>query len=497
MFQQISKPTLIIVMAVMWVSCSWSDSDKNTPENNSDTADSDSASDSTSDTIPDSIEPQIIPEDEAAILKKIEAEAAASENMTFDELLTRYPAQSNTSLDFSPLEALNLSLIQLSDFALDETALALLEANGFVISNTSDRSSFFREYAKIYKADLPVYISADAILDAMHRSFDDILKSLEERTLYSSLDTLLGDLRADLNSSSTLPNEVKADLDTYLTIAHSLLLDKLQPVHFAPKDDVEALYNDARSASGIGSATLFGENRELDFSQFKPRGHYLESEELETYFRAMMWLGRIDFRMVETLSNGSQVLRRRQLAAVLGLHFLTQAHLSEWHVINRVVELFVGESDNLTPLQTGDMFTALNVSRFADLDSFSDDEIKEKILSNGFGAQRICSHIMNNGMASGTLPLNASFLIFGQRFVVDSHVFSNLVYDRVQKGKLMRMMPNPLDVGFAVLNNNQSGPLLKDEMTLANYAPDLHMMRTVVSAYDDDFWDANLYNLWL
>jgi hypothetical protein len=40
--------------------------------------------------------------------------------------------------------------------------------------------------------------------------------------------------------------------------------------------------------------------RKLDFSQFKPRGHYnkviwtQEGERtLENYFRAMMWLGRI------------------------------------------------------------------------------------------------------------------------------------------------------------------------------------------------------------
>ena len=41
---------------------------------------------------------------------------------------------------------------------------------------------------------------------------------------------------------------------------------------------------------------------------------------------------------------------------------------------------------------------------------------------------------MVNGLAEGTLPLSRSFLLLGQRYVVDSHVFSNVVYDRVQRG---------------------------------------------------------------
>jgi len=35
--------------------------------------------------------------------------------------------------------------------------------------------------------------------------------------------------------------------------------------------------------------------------------------------------------------------------------------------------------------------------------------------------------------------------------VVDSEVFSNLVYDRVGHGAVMRMMPNPLDIAYAAL----------------------------------------------
>jgi len=42
--------------------------------------------------------------------------------------------------------------------------------------------------------------------------------------------------------------------------------------------------------------TLFGRERDEDFSQFKPRGHYQKSEELSSYFKCLMWLGRIELQ---------------------------------------------------------------------------------------------------------------------------------------------------------------------------------------------------------
>lgn len=54
---------------------------------------------------------------------------------------------------------------------------------------------------------------------------------------------------------------------------------------------------------------------QVNRSPFKPRGHYADhlQLQLQRYFRATMWLGRNDFRFIETLPDGTQVFRRRQL----------------------------------------------------------------------------------------------------------------------------------------------------------------------------------------
>jgi hypothetical protein len=92
------------------------------------------------------------------------------------------------------------------------------------------------------------------------------------------------------------------------------------------------------------------------------------------------------------------------------------------------------------------------------------------------------------------LPLDRTFLVFGQRYAIDSHVFSNVVYDRVPA---RRMMPSPFDAAFAAFHNDQAGSMLDAELRAFAYAPNLASMRVLADAHGTEFWDGNLYNLLL
>jgi hypothetical protein len=395
-----------------------------------------------------------------------------------------------------------LSLIQASPLAFDEADLAQLGNTGFAISSSRSVPSFLYGYANIYAADLPVYISADSILYSIHDSFDAILKQLELRVLVPELDALLGGMRERL---AALPAGVasataRADADVYLTLAASLLQGKgLAPNAGGDAALVSTLFGMANLASGATSVKLFEVERDEDFSQFEARGHYAGDPVLERYFRAMMWLGRIDFRMLETQQDGSQVFRRRQLEAALLLRELIDAPLrARFDRIDETVTAFVGEHDYMRLGELDALLSDLGVTSLAGLGGIQDDTIVQLIVAKGYGAQRISSHIMFNGMPEpGTLPLSASFALLGQRYVIDSHVFSNVVYDRAGKGTIKRMMPNPLDIAYAALENDQAVSLLAPELARFPYAADLESMRVLADAHPPSFWGGNLYNLWL
>jgi hypothetical protein len=208
----------------------------------------------------------------------------------------------------------------------------------------------------------------------------------------------------------------------------------------------------------------------------------------------MMWLGRIDLRLVETLDDGSRVLRRGQVESMLMLReIMDEALLADWSLIDRIVTAFVGEHDYMTVAQTSSLMQELRITTLSELSRVSDAALTEAILAGQYGEQRIASHVMRKSPGAPTLPLNASFALFGQRYVVDSHVFSQVVYDRVKT----RVVPDPLDAAFAALGNDHALPLLQDAMAAHEYAGNLAAMRRVVDAHPESSWQSSLYTLWL
>jgi hypothetical protein len=98
------------------------------------------------------------------------------------------------------------------------------------------------------------------------------------------------------------------------------------------------------------------------------------------------------------------------------------------------------------------------------------------------------------------LVLPRVYLLLGLRFTIDSYVFNNVTYDRVQDlrtgQKVTRMLPSELDVGFA-LGNNGAAHHLKPELDQYGYQGVLHELRFLIDAHPADFWDQSFYSGWL
>jgi len=419
----------------------------------------------------------------------------ASRDLDASGLLAKRAVNELQTLSYDPRSSEFLDRIQASALALDDDELAHLGANGFVISKRSAFPTFVRGYAAVYSEHLPVYISADAILEAVHSSYDSILELTERTALVNAVSEMLSAMHARLPSLAAQNPASAADLDVYLTLARSLLKGTvLAPVAGGDANTVRDLYRLATQASGQASVTLFGAERQFDASQFTPRGHYSDDPTLKAYFQAMIWLGRTDFRLIETNSDGSQKFLRAQYDAMLLLRqTMNDEELARFQKVETALQAFLGESDTMTATQIDALLAdlgGLDAARAA-----SDTRVEATLRAGGYGIQRIASQIMVNDGSAATLPLARSFALFGQRYVLDSHVFSQVVYDRLPS---KRMLPNPLDVAFAALGNDQALPLLDAELgKFAGYPGALEGARVLSDAHGAEFWDANLYNLWL
>jgi hypothetical protein len=431
---------------------------------------------------------------------RLQAKLDAVKSLDAAGFASRYGLNFTTDLGYAPLEASGYDRVKASGSfattAAEETALA---RDGFVITDRVRFPSFAYGYQTIYTAHLPVFVSADSILFAVHKSFDAILKSVESEVLVPALSQLINGMRSALGAGAAndLPARARDDVDVYLSVCASLLTGSFAPpVSGGDASAAKSLYEKAIAGQGHDFVTLFGDSHPVDFSQFTPRGHYADSPELSRYFQATMWLGRTDLRIIDTKPD-RQVFQRAALDGAYIMRALMNADsFATWKKIDDLIGGFIGEHDNMTVSQLDSLLADLGVARAADLATLSDGAIAQAIVSGSYGVQRIPSQLMEGGLMGGTTPLPHAFLLFGQRYTLDSYVFSNVIWDRVHSDP-KRMMPNPLDVGFAALANNQAGLLLGDELAKYSYAPALASMRILADEHPAEYWDANLYNEWM
>ena len=250
---------------------------------------------------------------------------------------------------------------------------------------------------------------------------------------------------------------------------------------------------------------IYGGKRAIDYSQFKPRGHYTKSLPLARYFRAMMWLGRADTawnilppdRESGIVSDSPRELRDAVLLTTL---LQSTGSLDRLKQVNGILELMVGESDNLTVLQMLELLGKQKVSGVSDLTSGQSIEaFQDALRKSDLGTQQIRSQVILSDPGDlYQVPPPSTFQLFGQRFAIDSFVLSKVVYDSIiyRGKKVKRKMPNGADVMFA-LGNDAALPLLQSDMTEFPYASNLKASREFVGQFQPPYWQRNLYNIWL
>ena len=438
-------------------------------------------------------------------------------------------------LSFDPTKARHYNIV---DKQLEMTAAerALFKRQGLVVVDHEQRYSMGSIYYAIYARDLPVLITTDSVLHALHRSYDKMLKELELGLFQHTIDEVLaathGEVKKALGEGPA--DEVRrslADVDLYLTVARNLLRgagappNDQSPPHLKESWDGSLLVksvagNDAAAGALLkkvsklelerpgpgcaGCTAIYGGRRPVDYSQFRPRGHYTEHPDLKKYFRALMWLGRADlgFNLAKPAPQSGLVIdsRRERLdAATLTLMLRQSGKLPRLRAMSQIIDFMVGVGDDVTVDIMARALESAGVERPATL---TENPAWKKLageLAKAGGRQIIRSQVLGSPIA-GTqkTPPPLVFQMFGQRFLLDSFVLANVVFDSIIfKGeKQHRMMPKGLDVA-AALGNDEAVALLQPELGKHHYSANLLAARHVVDGYTEGNWNSSLYNVWL
>jgi hypothetical protein len=337
---------------------------------------------------------------------------------------------------------------------------------------------------------------------------------LEDRLieLLWSLRNSMGQLHNIYGSNPEMITMLK-DVDIYVTVPLLLLEENATPYYPENNAMIDTILNWIEDEQGGVPSTIFSSTcRVMDWSQFKPRGHYVYDPQkpynLEGYFRAMMWLGRIELYLIAPASYPVQCdnqtfqdIQRQAIDAFLIDELFDLANAFPiYDEMENVIKFFVGESDNVRLDHLDYLKQAISLNNPTELlDSLKMVEFQDTLSNQAFAYQLILSQILySDPMSPDSIRPASAFMMFGQRFVIDSYVTGTVVYDRIKYlgEKICRLFPSTLDVLFS-LGNSASAQLLIDELDEFHYSTNLAALRYLIDHYDPDFWGSSMYNYWL
>jgi len=407
---------------------------------------------------------------------------------------------------------------------LSKGAERLLKDNGFVVVPSKVYKDMNQVYEAFRRDNVPIFVTTDSILHTTHLLFDNLLRIIEFEHLMGDLEKLTSSmLKVSLDDYKTVENqEVKKAIYSniaFFSVAARLLNEK-KVIHANVKDIVEPEIGLINKHTGFKKSPVFGYLE--DYSQYVPRGHYTRSEEFKSYFKAMMWYGRVGFYLNPSTSLKITERLTKQLTrqALLIVRALSELRiegglaLEVWERIYEHTTFFVGETDDLDVHDYEDL--ALKIyGKIPGVKELADESRLEEFMSQ---AQKLRKPkilftflVDTESEEKGADGVTLCFRFMGQRFVPDSYIFQNLVYPKVmfytgsskpftwvmsQRGPI-RGFPRGLDI-MAVLGSEYAEGIIKDEgdNDYQKYSEQLAKLKKEFDLKTEE-WASNLYWSWL
>jgi len=424
-----------------------------------------------------------------------------------------------------------LSIEELTDnYQFSEKAKKLLVENGFVVT-PGYKNEMYDIYTECKKKGEPIFVTTDAILHTSHIFFDYLLRILEIESLYDTA-VELTDKMLDLSTqqyNEAKDPEVKeaARLNIGFFAVAKKQFDPEYEVSFNLENIVKKEIENIKAHQGFRFRELLTYVKEHslmktpyayeDYSQYVPRGHYTRNEKFKRYFNALMWYGRVDFKLKPgkkepAITHG----KKMTLQALL----MTDALLRDekayrlWRKLYEPIVYFVGKTDDLY----ADDYIKLIKEIFPSegtVDKYNDRERLNSFIEEAMKLRP--PKILSGAAVSGNGDISTStkgFRFMGQRFIPDSYMFQQLVFGvkrmTYKEGRRpftmeiipyvgpVRAFPRGLDI-LAILGSKRALEILEKEgdTEYEDYYEQLDKLKKEFALKKEKEWKQNLYWRWL
>lgn len=394
--------------------------------------------------------------------------------------------------DLSNVENINM----FSGFSEDQ--IKSLVENGFIVL-PGKNVKIYDTYSQNENLTIPNFITSDSVLHTYHQFYDKTLFYIEGEYLADDLRGLSEGMLVksikvnDLITDPSLVDLAKKNIAFFL-VAKMLMAGNTYISETIDSDIIDLAkkeYKLIQEAEGYSLSPLFGQN--LDYSQFKARGHYTKSADYERFFKTMMWYGLPSMPLLVNEGKGLHVENAQQVMLLTYTVFVdgdTNNTAKLWNDIYAPTGFFVGVSDDLTFFELKDILIKVfgenpDMNQLANKASYG--ALFEEII-------KLRDPVINAKVQNVSISKDKQFRFMGQRYVLDSDIIQQ------QIDPVSRPIPTGLDV-MGVLGSSQAEKLiftdLKPQETWPQYETNYNQSKKEISDYDNAIWQDNLYNGWL
>jgi hypothetical protein len=403
-------------------------------------------------------------------------------------------------------------------FTFSDVQASLLAQNGFVVGPT-EWLEFFQAYDDARYKEIPVFVTTDSVYHVYHLIFDKMLRDLEREHFEPDIRALTD---ACLDSSYALYAQLRGTpleetarrVVAYFGVA-AALIDPAKPTPPEVVDLAQAELALIEAHAGLSGSPIFSVDCPAtcnpcdtnpppecldqpclceDYSQYVPRGHYTRSEQLQRYFRTMMWYGRINMRLQKPEETRmalliTYILRNTSVGG--------QPAADVWARVYDPTVFIVGKSDDLGFHEYGVLWDSVFGPNAPAGDIADDAKLSAFILA----ARQLPPPQINSMWVyiwEDREQVTQGFRFMGQRFVLDAYIFQKLIWREVGVMGNERWLPKGLDV-MAALGSDEAYTILDDmgETAYANYPENMTALRSEIAGLQMDSWTQNLYWNWL
>lgn len=399
------------------------------------------------------------------------------------------PYKVNT--DLSNIE----NLEQYGDFT--EKQKQFLIRNGFIVNPAKQEQLFYIYEENEYKK-IPSFVTTDSVLQVYHIFYDYSLRVLENEKLIGMLEKLTSSM---LQKSVYLYNRIDDEEIRSVQLKNiaffataQLALEKPLPENIPQEAKDQALeeYQLICDMNGFNESVIFP--YELDYSQYRSRGHYTRNDDFKRYFKAMMWYGQAPFPLYkdeETKErNVEQTLQALLITYSLFLENSGTPDSVLWENIYDPTVFYVGNTDDLNIYHYKDLLVKVYGEQ-PDLNGLNDGEKLDRLYEE---ADKLPEPRIKGKYTSVTTPVGKQFRFMGQRYIPDSEIIQEMVEP------ILRPIPSGLDV-MAVLGSDRAYDILinryHEDEKWEDYPDALNKMADKFAEITKDVWRSNMYYGWL